>query len=354
MKLLYQKPNTLKKVVGLGLALTLIAGAAMPTFAQNTPAATPVPISAPVEALAAQPVAMPYTQYLYGEAVVKSPIKDGQLLVVVNDMTIALNVGKETLIVDAKTGLPGSLDKVKANDKIYVYYSPAMTKSLPPQSAAAAIAINLEEGKARPALFVVKSFESKDNQQIRVLNTAGDLIVTIGKDTPITPFKTKQIANMKDIQIGSKLFVWYEIVALSYPGQTGAQKVVLIGQNETPKLTIDGKAIDLKLTENSNAPILSEMGGQAAIQLRAASKALGYKLQWDAKTKTLQMDNGTVKTTLTVGKDSYFKASSKAIGLTQSLPLGLAPTLIDNRLYVPLSLFNLLYSNEGAVNLTLQ
>lgn len=354
MKFIHQKKTTLNKVLGLGLALTLVAGAGLPAFAQSTPAATPMPISAPIEQLAAQPVTMPYAQYLYGEAIVKAALKDGQLLVQVNDMTIALNVGQETLIVDAKTGLPGSLDAVKAGDKVFVYYSPAMTKSLPPQSSAAAIAINLEEGKARPALFVVKSFEAKSDKEIRVLNTAGDLIVTIGKDTPISPFKTKQIANMKDIQVGSKLFVWYEIVALSYPGQTGAQKVVLIGLNETPKLTINGKSIDLRLNSGDSLPVLRDEAGQAVIQLRQAAKALGFKLQWDAKSKTLQMDNGTVKTTLTVGKDSYFKASSKAIGLTQSLPLGVAPTLVENRLYVPLSLFKLLYSDEGSVQLNLE
>ncbi|MEG2584399.1 MAG: hypothetical protein RSA27_07830, partial [Oscillospiraceae bacterium] len=41
-----------------------------------------------------------------------------------------------------------------------------------------------------------------------------------------------------------------------------------------------------------------------------------------------------------------YRASSKAIGLTQAKPLGTSPRLIDDSTYVPANLFNLLFTSE--------
>lgn len=332
---MFQISNPLKKHLALVLVTMLLVSLTLTPFADS---------------LATAPVLMPYDQYLVGDATVKSPLSDNRLLVTIEKMEVALNIGDKTLVIDAKTGLPANLTTLKAGDKLVVYYSAAMTKSLPPQSFAFAIVTNIEANQTRPAFFVVKSIEAKNADGIRVLNTAGDLIVAIDKKLPITPFKTKQIVGLQDIRVGSILFVWYDIVAMSYPGQTGAKKVVYVGQEPDLELTINGKTIDLEPSDNAPA-ILQDINGQAMIQLRAAANTLGFKLDWNSKLKVVAMDNGSVKTSIVIGEDNYYKASSKAIGLTQSLPLGAAPYLVNNRIYVPLSLFNLLYSDE-AVTLT--
>ena len=256
----------------------------------------------------------------------------------------------ETLYIDAKTGIPSSLKDIKAGDSLYVYYGAAMTRSLPPQSSAVAIVTGVEKDKTIPKLMTVKEIVESKDTQIRFLNTDEDMIVTILKENPITPFKTKQIVTFKDIQPGSKVFVWYDIVAMSYPGQTAALKTVLVSQAEaavkTPvKVTANGKAVDLGKTA------IVEKNGKVMVPLKAVSKALGFKLEWDAKTKTASIDDGTVKTTLTVGQDAYYKASSKAIGLTASFAYGASPEIMNGSLYVPVDVFKLLYSNEDAVKI---
>lgn len=85
------------------------------------------------------------------------------------------------------------------------------------------------------------------------------------------------------------------------------------------------------------------------IPLRKSTEALGFKVSYDSKNNTINLDNGMVKTTLTTGKDLYYKASSGAIGLTQPISLGVAPTMIDGSTYIPASLYNLLYSNDQTV-----
>ncbi len=304
-----------KKGISLMLALTLLVSLVVPSFAENM---------AP--------------KYLQGEGVVKEEFENNQLLVHINDMDVALNVSEETIILDAKTGLPGTLKDLKAGDLVYAYYSPAMTRSLPPQSFATVIVTEVEKDKTRPAYFTVKEIISESDEEIRVLNEAGDLIARISKDAPISPFKTKQVVSIKDIKVGSELFIWYDIVAMSYPGQTNVQKTVFIKTTSESIININDQDIDLGELK------IHEQNNQKMIPLRLVAETLGFEVTWDSSIRGAKLDDGSVKTTVVIGKDSYYKASSKAIGLTQSIELGAKPELIDNTMYVPAELFNLLYS----------
>ena len=265
---------------------------------------------------------------LRGNAIVKVPLIDDQLLVHVNEMDLVLNISEETLVIDSKTGLPASLTDLKVDDTIFVYYSAAMMKSLPPQSHAIAIVTQVEKNKSHAELFTVKELISEKDGEIRALNKEGDLIVAFLEEISLTPFKTKQIVTVDDIKVGTQLFIWYEIVALSYPGQTAATKAVLVGH----------------LDEN----------GFLTLPLRAVAEAFGFQVTWNGEERSDFLDDGVVKTTLFIGEDSYFKASSQAIGLTQTFQLGLAPTIVDSRTYVPASFFDFIYNANDAVEIELK
>ena len=341
--------------IALTLSLALgVSGLIAPlsAFADDSAPVSAVPISAEL------PDNLVHD--LKGVATVLAPLENNRLLVKVNDMEVALNISEETLIIDTKTALPSSLGDLKKDDTIFVYYSAAMTRSLPPQSHAIAIVTGVEEFKAHAELFTVKEIISKEDGVIRALNKEGDLIVAFTKEIPFTPYKTKQMVRVEDIAVGTQLFIWYEIVAMSYPGQTGATQAVLIGQEEglgpravyTPwagaeaaNLVINDKTIAL------GAQKLMNHNGHLMVPLATVAQSLGFKITWNGADRTVGLDDGTVKTTLTIGEDSYYKASSQAIGLTQSFSLGGAPTIVNGRTYVPASLFNLLYSDNEAVRI---
>lgn len=337
----------MKSSLALMMAFSMVAGTGVNAFAEvgNTGSSTTSApaVTAPLEV----------RSVLEGLATVEKINEDKQLTVKIEDQVIVLNLSEETLWIDAKTGIPSSLKDVKAGDQLYVFYSAAMTRSLPPQSSAAAIVTGVVKDQSIPKLMTVKEIVSTKDDQIRLLNTNGDMIVTVTKDTPMTPFKTKQIVNFKDIQPGTKLFVYYDIVLMSYPGQTGATKVVLVSTettdstaNNPTQISVNGKVLDLgKLS-------IVKRGENYMIPLKAVSSALGFSLSWDAKTKTASIDNGTVKTKISLGQDSYYKASSKALGLTAPFSYGAAPEIVGGSMYVPVKLFNLLYSNENTVKIS--
>lgn len=329
-----------KSHLALMMAFSVLVGTGTTAFAD-----TKTDTSKPAAAVTA---VQDVRSILEGLATVESIKGDKQITVKLDQQVIVLNLSEETLFINAESGIPSSLKEVKVGDNIYVYYNAAMMESLPPQTSAAAIVTGVKKDMTIPRLMTVKEIVHTKDNQISFLNTNGDMIVTVTKDTPITPFKTKQMVTYKDVQPGAKLFVYYDIVLTSYPGQTGATKVVVVSTapeeaKEPTKVMVNGKAVELgKL-------LIYKQNGNYMVPLKAVSSALGFNLKWNVKTKTASIDNGTVKTDITVGEDAYFKASSKAIGLTQALPLGASAEIINGSLYVPVKLFNLLYGGEEAV-----
>lgn len=332
--------QTYKRGIAFVMAVAMMAGMGTGAFATETKTSAEATTSAALNEVRTT---------LEGNVIVQKVAENGQITVKLDEQIIVLNVGEQTLFIDAQTALPSTIKDIKEGDSLYVYYSAAMTRSLPPQSSAVAIVTNVQKDKSIPRLMTVKEIVSTKDNLISFLNTNEDMIVTVKKDTPITPFKTKQIVNYKDIQPGTKLFVYYDIVLMSYPGQTAATKVVVVGtapeeSKEPMSIVVNGKTVELGKLQ------IVKQNGNYLVPLKAVSGALGFSLKWDAKTKTASIDNGTVKTDITVGRDAYYKASSKAIGLTQALPLGAGAQIIKGNMYVPVALFDLLLG-EGTVTI---
>lgn len=350
-----------KKNGAIAMALTLSLG--LFTFLSPVSSYAYVNVNVDVNSTALAQLPQNLVTDLHGEAVVKKPLENNQLLVTVNEMDIVLNISDETLIISNKTGLPTSLTGLKVNDSVFVYYSAAMTRSLPPQSHAIAIVTEIEKEASRAQLFTIKEIISQKDGEIRALNKEGDLIVTFTKDMPLSPYKTKQMTQLSDIKVGTQLFIWYDIVAMSYPGQTGATKAVLVGQEEglgpravyTPWAGLDAfhLVINKQTITMTNQKVL-DRNGHLMVPLSSVAKSLGFKITWNAKDQSILLDDGTVKTTVYIGEDQYFKASSQALGLTASFSLGAPAEIIEGRTYVPASLFNLLYSDNDAVTLKMK
>lgn len=356
--------NLFVKSIMVSLMLALLA---TPAFAQSAETTEdlimPVAISNSEAMSESEEEAT--AKYLRGEAIVKSIFENGNLLVMVNEMEVALNISEATLVLDAKTGYMGNLEDLKEGDFVYVYYSPAMTRSLPPQSFATAVIMNIEKDETHPELFTIKEVVSSSDDEVRILNEEGDLIATISKDTTLLPFKTKQMLTLQDIEVGTQLFIWYEIVALSYPGQTQVQKAVIIEQNEVDlDQNVGVKAVNVPTNSNFTEKISINgilmnlekqnwfgQNGHVMVPLRTVAERLGFEVIWDSSIQGVYLDDGDVKTRVLLGQDSYFKASSKAIGMTQSFQFGAKTVLVEDVTYVPVELFNLLYSNDNAVEI---
>lgn len=81
------------------------------------------------------------------------------------------------------------------------------------------------------------------------------------------------------------------------------------------------------------------------VPARAVSDQLGFTINWDNDTQSATIIGKTMKTKVHIGQDLYFASSISAIGMTNPTPLGAAPVLINNQLYVPAELFRLIQGN---------
>ena len=91
-------------------------------------------------------------------------------------------------------------------------------------------------------------------------------------------------------------------------------------------------SMSIKIDENNPFKIIT-YEEESFFPVRLISSTLGYKLSWDAKTKSTLLENDTMTATLTTNK--------KEITINNHVSLlSKAPVLIDNVLYAPTEFWN--------------
>ncbi len=192
----------MKKLLSVWLTLAALSAALCVTAAAAEEA------EAPAQAPAEVP---PFIQ-VWGKV---SPW-DGEGIFLKNDNKdaalneVVVHVG-EAPAVDAATGLPLDLEKVKEGDTLYVWAGPAMALSLPPQVSAQAVVGNVPADAAAPefceiARRAVSPAPGDEGNPAFPLTGGGKLEVT--EKTVYTPWLTRQMVRMEDLNPGDRVLVW--------------------------------------------------------------------------------------------------------------------------------------------------
>jgi len=144
------------------------------------------------------------------------------------DDILVLNLSEATIIIDAETGSPAVIAD-RTSDRVKVYHAVFTTRSMPPQSPAFVVAINLPEYASSPHYQVIEAIEQVDEDTLRLTVDNGGLFITLGRETPLGPHLTRQHVALEHLQVGDVLLFWYEVVAMSYPAQTTATRALWLG-----------------------------------------------------------------------------------------------------------------------------
>ena len=89
------------------------------------------------------------------------------------------------------------------------------------------------------------------------------------------------------------------------------------------------------------------------VPLRAVAEKLGFQVTWNGD-GTILLDDGSMHSTVTIGKDLYQVTTSSPdmVGMSAPFSLGVPPYAVSGVTYVPLGLFDaLLGSQEGTVTM---
>lgn len=315
----------LKKTISVLIAAAMLTGTA--AFAENVTINNEVAVM-PIES---------YSGFVNDVMTVKE-VGDGYILCE-GDTDIQLNISDETIFIDSETMYSISQKDIKAGDKIQVEHSQTMTNSLPPQTAAYVITVNSDKGGCVNYVNV-DDVKTEDDGTVVVTDNVNNMVLRISKDARTLPYRTKNIVKLADIQKGSKILAWFDIVTMSIPSQASSDKVVILESgNETvsDKLTIE---VDGTVIETPDAPYYDEE--TLMVPLRKISETLGYTVGWDAQTGAITIeDNYTQKATLFGGSNKIkFDSKLKVIDMSREIEIANAAAIHDGCTFVPLEFFD--------------
>ena len=170
---------------------------------------------------------MPVTKVYQAQAVQDVLFTSGKIVEVNENMIvvkgehniIAAMITDDTYLLNGKNGKAKKLSSFKVGKEVTVYHSPKMTRSIPAQSAAYAVVLGDSSEKMGKFFKVEEVTMSEDKTYVSVINTNESLIATVDK---------KANKNFAEIKAGDNLMVWYDMMTMSLPARTNANKVVIL------------------------------------------------------------------------------------------------------------------------------
>lgn len=303
-------------------AAAVLGGAILCTtsaFAAEAEKPTPVNPIAVESQTEAAPEILPERNLYYGK--IKEIIRDEDKKITGLHMEseskgeYVFHLNEETMLLDSGAGIRTGIETLKVGDGVYVYHTPTMTMSLPPQSYAEAILTNMPQDAHAAMLHTVEDVQKNEDGSVVVTTDRGGLELTIAKDAVYSDFMGRQIMGTDDLCIGTRFFAWYQAVAESYPAQASTKKLTV-----APARTQDNMSIVVgdKTLEDVTAKIEN---GILMIPASAVAKEFGltasYERLPDGEKVTLKGDKAQM--VMDIGSDTFQIAKDVVMGYGASV-----------------------------------
>lgn len=282
-----------KAFVAMGLAVCLVAALGMTacsstenevvTSEPETPAVTSTPEEAEEPIATETPETsegeetedveeMPASETYFGT--VASIEKDEEGNVISISLTseengdYVMNVTDNTVWVDAVEKVKASQEDLTDGETIYVCHSPVSTRSLPPQSEAFAVVLNVPQDIAAGVYHEVEDIVT--NGEIFTITTDnGGLYLNVTSDTQVKDYTTGESAEIGNVDRGDRIIAWYDAVAMSYPGQANVSDILVLPDVETVETESDTADVDDASAPAEDAELEAE--SEVAVEDEAAS-----------------------------------------------------------------------------------
>lgn len=177
-----------------------------------------------------------------------------------------MNVTDNTVWVDAVEKVKASQEDLAEGETIYVYHSPVSTRSLPPQSEAFAVVLNVPQDIAVGVYHEVEDIVT--NGEIFTITTDnGGLYLNVTSDTQVKDYTTGESAEIGNVDRGDRIIAWYDAVAMSYPGQANVSDILVLPAVETVETEADTADVDAA----SDVDAELEAESEVAVEDEAAS-----------------------------------------------------------------------------------
>lgn len=115
---------------------------------------------------------------------------------------------EQTKVLDAVDGLPVELGEI-TGDSFEAYLGPAMTMSLPPQTTAELVIVNIPQDVQAP-LYVTARGPIEETELGQTLMSENGAAYVLTEETQVLPYLTRNIVRAEDIMEGSNCLIWQD------------------------------------------------------------------------------------------------------------------------------------------------
>ncbi len=292
----------------------------------GTDASTPAMISeaAPTEAQMPTDPAVtttaPTSKYVAFVGTVESVDADAMQVTVKDamDQLLVLNISaEETLIVDNETREGAKLSDIEIGSNIYAWHAQMMTMSIPAQTPAYALVVNVAEGSVAPNFIEAEGIMKNDDGSYKVLSESQDLFVNIPADTKVDLFGTTPSV----MRPGTMFIAWYDAVGMSLPAQASSADILVFPYSYDGYISVIG--YDVSVNGVRIGQQACEGCASIMIPIESVARRLGFKVEVseDGNKVTLIDGDKTVSyeggvDTVIVDGEEYFSIAPMVLSKT--------------------------------------
>ncbi len=264
-------------------------------------------------------------------------------------------LSQDTVWVDGGRKCAFDPAELKEGDGVYVFHSPASTRSLPPQSAAWAVVCNVPQDAGCGWYYKVGSLTWEGDGRVRILTSDGSMRLTAGEDTVLCPYGegTFSLSQLKE---EDRFMAWYDVAALSYPGQAYVHHLMLLpagdrqdGQPSGGQALAGGTQITMELDGRASNLVGRYEQGTVMVPVAAVAQALGLEVTYTpgagGAAPQVTVESGQFQVKLTIGSPLLWGVTKipGAVGMTAPQDCGKAPYVVSPGItWAPAQLFEML------------
>ena len=169
-----------------------------------------------------------------------------------------INLSRKTVWIDSGNHEKDDSSDLKEGERLYVFHSPMVTLSIPPQTSAIAVVRNVPMD-AGCAMYHQVEAVSRQDGQLTITTDNGGLLLLVDGETELSRYDGGELSP-EDIQTGDRVMAWYAAVAQSYPGQAHPSHLMLL-----PAETDEEQAAEAPLTRGELVSMLHEEAGSPVV-----------------------------------------------------------------------------------------
>lgn len=269
-----------------------------------------------------------------------------------------MNLSADTVWIDSGERTASDPATLKEGEGIYVFHSPLSTHSLPPQSQAYAVVRNIPQDAGSAMYQVAESVSQREDGSVAILTDNGGLIITAGEETGLSAYDGETAVTLDDIQEGTVFMVWYNVVLESYPGQTYANHIMILPnedasqeeeeQPEQVEQPQEGSQLTMELDGKVPNMVGRYENGTAMVPVAAVAKDLGFQVTYQPETDqgtlvTVESDTFAVHLYIDKGLVYGVTKIEGAVGMTGPQDYGKAPYIVaPGTTWAPAEIFQML------------